>query len=326
MTLEIKIPRLNANEDELLVSDIFVSVGDQVSEGDLLFAIESVKSSVEIDCQQAGFINQINIETGEYYEIGFLAMTISSDRNSTVQAAQQSLKQEAPPQRKEKITAKKRLEKITTLASRQMRHKENVNDGRLPVIIIGGGDHAGKLSRMIDKSFSFRVLGYVGPALDKKNTNGLEWLGTDENLAQIARSQGSFAALAAGVLAPDAMLRSKVYAQCLSLKIPLPVFVHPTAEVDPSAVLEPGVQIFANATVGANVTIKAGSIINTGAIISHDSSIGQLTHIAPGAVLAGRVAVGDRCIIGMNSTIYIGVNIPDSSIILNNSNISKDIR
>ena len=69
---EVLIPRLNANDDELLVVDVRVSEGDLVAKGDVLFVVESMKASNEIEAPDAGIIQRIGVRKGEMASVGKL--------------------------------------------------------------------------------------------------------------------------------------------------------------------------------------------------------------------------------------------------------------
>ncbi|MGM0609048.1 MAG: biotin/lipoyl-containing protein [Candidatus Muiribacteriota bacterium] len=76
MCLEIKIPQLNANEDELLVTFVAVEPGDYVETDDELFVVESTKTSVDVLAEKSGYISEIRIKEDEVYKVGFMAMKI----------------------------------------------------------------------------------------------------------------------------------------------------------------------------------------------------------------------------------------------------------
>ena len=59
-----------------LISQIFVSVGDTINEGDKLFILEAMKMENEIDSPLSGTVKNISMESGIAVEKGTLIMEI----------------------------------------------------------------------------------------------------------------------------------------------------------------------------------------------------------------------------------------------------------
>ncbi len=59
-----------------LISQIFVSVGDTINEGDKLFILEAMKMENEIDSPLSGTVKNISVESGIAVEKGTLIMEI----------------------------------------------------------------------------------------------------------------------------------------------------------------------------------------------------------------------------------------------------------
>ena len=97
--------------------------------------------------------------------------------------------------------------------------------------------------------------------------------------------------------------------------------IHPAAWVSPGARIGMGVQIHAGAIVHNGALISRNCIINTGAIVSHDCFLDENVHLTPGATLAGNVRIGKNSIIGMNATVYMGVQLPENTVILNGQHV-----
>ena len=52
----IKVPHLTPNEDFVSVTKIFKNNGSKVKKGELIFEIETTKTSVEIESEHSGYI------------------------------------------------------------------------------------------------------------------------------------------------------------------------------------------------------------------------------------------------------------------------------
>lgn len=327
--IQVAIPRLNANEDEVLVAEIDVELSSFVEEGDLLFVLESAKAAVEINSPNQGYISEINIKVGESYTVGHMALSIVDDLSDVDEAGTVKKDNTSSVLVKENPDinfAKNRLLKIKGMQLAAYRGLEltpqRTGDGKIPVVIFGAGDHAMMVSRLIQLSCSFYTYGVLTPNVQAgEYVHGIRCLGPDEIFPSLRSDKGLFAALACGMLDSLPTLRRKIFSYCMDSNAVLPIFVHPSAEVDPSAVLGPGVQVHPKAVIGANARIGGGSVINTGAIVSHDCQIGSLVHIAPGAVLAGHVGIGDGCLIGMGATIFVGVEVSKNTVIINGDNV-----
>ena len=73
---------LDVGAEELLVSEIYVSVGDQVKEGDNIVLLESDKTSVEVPINITGCIDSINVKVGDKVNTGDVICDIITSNNS----------------------------------------------------------------------------------------------------------------------------------------------------------------------------------------------------------------------------------------------------
>jgi pyruvate/2-oxoglutarate dehydrogenase complex dihydrolipoamide acyltransferase (E2) component len=71
MSTEIRIPGLGAGMQEGTLVQWHQEPGAQVSEGDLLYTLESEKTAQDIEAQGSGVLKQIGVE-GEVYPVGEL--------------------------------------------------------------------------------------------------------------------------------------------------------------------------------------------------------------------------------------------------------------
>jgi pyruvate/2-oxoglutarate dehydrogenase complex dihydrolipoamide acyltransferase (E2) component len=74
---EVLVPRLNANDDELLVVEVRVCEGAAVAEGDVLFAVESMKAATEILAPSAGVVRSIAVRKGAMATVGTLMCRVT---------------------------------------------------------------------------------------------------------------------------------------------------------------------------------------------------------------------------------------------------------
>jgi pyruvate/2-oxoglutarate dehydrogenase complex dihydrolipoamide acyltransferase (E2) component len=103
---DILVPRLNANDDELLLVDVRVSNGVTVAEGDVLFVVESMKASSEILSPSAGVIVHVSVKKGEMASVGKLMCEVAEPSLSEKPVASGPSSQGVSTAEKVKITAK----------------------------------------------------------------------------------------------------------------------------------------------------------------------------------------------------------------------------
>jgi pyruvate/2-oxoglutarate dehydrogenase complex dihydrolipoamide acyltransferase (E2) component len=65
-------PLLNPNETEALVARLYVDEGRQVKEGDLLYTLETTKSTAEVNAEEGGYIIGLQVSQGDTVTAGDL--------------------------------------------------------------------------------------------------------------------------------------------------------------------------------------------------------------------------------------------------------------
>jgi pyruvate/2-oxoglutarate dehydrogenase complex dihydrolipoamide acyltransferase (E2) component len=69
MAFEVTIPKIGFSMNEGILSEWFAEDGGQVTEGQLLYSLESDKSTNEVESPASGILRIIG-EVGETYEVG----------------------------------------------------------------------------------------------------------------------------------------------------------------------------------------------------------------------------------------------------------------
>ena len=82
MDQEILLPKISDNIDSVTVTEILVSIGDEVEEEDSLITVESEKASLEVPADVAGTIKEIKVKEGDEIKIGAVIIIISTDESS----------------------------------------------------------------------------------------------------------------------------------------------------------------------------------------------------------------------------------------------------
>jgi pyruvate/2-oxoglutarate dehydrogenase complex dihydrolipoamide acyltransferase (E2) component len=71
MPSELRIPKIGMSSPELSLNEWMVEDGEQVAVGDVICTVETDKTTVEIEAQEAGTIRVLAAE-GESYPVGHL--------------------------------------------------------------------------------------------------------------------------------------------------------------------------------------------------------------------------------------------------------------
>ena len=75
MSVELKIPKLGMSMEEAILQEWCVGDGDQISEGQLIYLLETDKSVQEVEAPSAGVL-KISGKEGETYPVGAVIGTI----------------------------------------------------------------------------------------------------------------------------------------------------------------------------------------------------------------------------------------------------------
>ncbi len=76
MAQEIRIPKIGMSATEMTLVEWMFGDGEQVAEGDVIYTVETDKTTQEIEAQASGVLKVIAAE-GEVYPVGTLVGTIA---------------------------------------------------------------------------------------------------------------------------------------------------------------------------------------------------------------------------------------------------------
>jgi sugar O-acyltransferase (sialic acid O-acetyltransferase NeuD family) len=338
--IKIKIPKQNASDDDVIISDVFFKSGEYVDEDTIIFEYETSKANFEFETVNSGFL-YYNFSVGDSVQVQTDVAYLSdseltsdeikkifpvsdetnfSEKNITKKALK-LIKENSIDVKEFKedlITEKVVKEFLSSLSKKEP--TVSINFKKNDIVIMGIGGHASMCIDILLGQNEFNLVGFIDKieTLDKKHN--LNYLGSLENLDSLI-SMGLKNLIIGVGFAGQLKKREKYYDE-FSNKINIPTIIHKKAIIENSAKIKGGCQIMAGAIIGSYVSIDLNCIINSGAIISHDSTIKKSSHITPGAILAGNVTIGRRCTIGMGSTIYLGLEISDDKVINNGENVN----
>ncbi len=75
MSTDIRIPKLGMTATEVVLAEWMFADGEQVTQGDVLYTVETDKTTTEIEAQASGTLRASGVE-GETYKVGDLIGTI----------------------------------------------------------------------------------------------------------------------------------------------------------------------------------------------------------------------------------------------------------
>jgi sugar O-acyltransferase (sialic acid O-acetyltransferase NeuD family) len=342
----LRVPLLNANDEEVEVVDILTRDGAPVRAGDRLFVVESTKATVEVEAPVDGFVRRLAVERFQRVKVQALLCLISSTADEALPADEERRAANTgfrATRKAEELAAAHGIDLATlkvdgvikeadVAAAIEKKARANVParpwlvppQNATPVVVLGGGGHARVLVDLMRLAGNLFPIGAVDDAPSCDEVLGVPVIGSSARLAEVRDAGFEHAALGIGSVRNHANRRA-YWDKLVAAGFELPNLIHPRAMLEPSVKMGAGNQIFAGAVIGSAAVLGDNTIINSGTVVSHDCVIGSQTHISPGAILAGGVHVGENSLIGMGVTIYLGVKIGRDVVIANGSQNIKDV-
>lgn len=348
---ELRFPLLNPNETEGVLVSLDVKEGQQVNKGDMLYTLETTKSTHEVVAEAGGYLLGLQAKRGETVSAGALFAYLADTPDW------QPPKKPAPKKPKKaggdlpdglRITepalnlAKQNKLDLKTLpvgplvtekTVRQalaVQKAGDVSEDQAPLdkeglVIYGGGGHGKSVIELVRAMGGFRIVGVLDDGMPAGGEIlNVPVLGGAEKLAELA-AQGIRQAINAVGGIGNVGARIAVFDTLAAAGFTCPTVVHPSAYIEPSAQLAEGVQVFPQAYIGPEANIGFGCIVNTGVIVSHDCQLGQIVNLAPQATLAGNVQLGAYTLIGMGVTLNLNVVTGERVQIGNGATVKSDV-
>lgn len=347
----LKVPLLNANEDELRVVGVHVQENVRVRPGDLLFSVESTKASSDVEAPCGGYVRHIAVREGDRVSVGALLCVITESPDEPVEALLRT--GEGEPSGPVRATRRARelaeahgLDLATLGAEGLVKERDVIAhlgavrpaadgvqelvrsplEGPNPIVVMGAGGHARVVVDLIREAR--RDLSPVAAVDDgdapPPDVLGVPVIGGSVFLAELRERGVTRAALGVGAVVKN-RVRVELFERLHGLGFEVPNLIHPRASVERSVTMGVGNQVLAGAIIGSAASLGDDVIVNSGVVISHDCRIGSHVHLTPGAVLAGGVSVGANTVIGMGVTVYLGVSIGRDVVISNGVHVLSDV-
>lgn len=346
--IDLPAPRVNANEDEVLIVQIAVQPGSTIRKGDLLFVVETTKAANEVLSPVGGKVEKIHVATDQFVKVGAVLASIATEETMTVAAVAQDAAETSGGEKRISAKAAKlardrgidiadiRASGTTITVEDVERHSAAAvqrNTGKLPArkaeggdaVILGAGGHGVTVADTLEGS-AYKVIGYLDSIhpVGAEIFDGVKVVASDREGAAIRKSGTAFAFIGVGGTTSNTA-RKQVFERLLADGFTLPPAISVQASVSRSAVIGEGSVVLAGAVVGPNVTIGRNCIINHNVTICHDSVIGDHVHLTPGATIAGNCRIGDSSTIGMCATVLNTVKVGRDCLVHNSTSVIADL-
>ena len=339
--ININIPKLNPNDEELLVVDILIIEGQNITKGDPICVYETTKTSVEFVSEYNGLMKKILIKKNKYYNVGEIAFELEIlDKNPKLEKTYKSFDNENI---EKKITLKaQKILKDNNISINQIKSTNNTvkaedviaylnnlkldKNNKKQNIIVGSGAHSCLIADVLIEEKK-KLLGFISKSaanIGESIFNDIKVISSDE-LFEKEFNINDFN-IYIGVGGSETNLdRVKAFTFWSDKQVSLPTLISSKANVSKNSKIGEGSVVLPGSTIGPNVSIGKNCIINNNSVVCHDTIIEDNVHLTPGSVVAGGCLIGKNTTIGMCATVFYGVKIGENCLVYNNATVIKNL-
>ena len=353
----IKCDQFNVSDQEYLLVELSVENSSNVNKGDILFALESSKSVIEIESEYSGYF-YISKNIGENISVGEILYIISEyplDNNSL----DLIFKENKP---KESINSNRQTLKTITLKASKLIEKNNLDVNIFEEEVITEklvlnylNKNLASVSNLDNNISNFnkiKKIAFIGAgqgliqALDIVYSLGnliptAIYDDTDEkqgsiiynipivgkvNISQIMDDYKSkkFDMIVITV-STSIDFRSSIFEQLIELGVEFANLIHPSSNVGFNTTLGVGNIILAQTSVGACSVIGNNNFVSAHCNIEHHNTLGNNCTFGPGVMTSGNVHIKNNIKFGTGVFVEPKVTIESCSIISSGSIITRNI-
>jgi acetyltransferase-like isoleucine patch superfamily enzyme len=353
----IKCDQFNVSDQEYLLVELLVENSSNVNKGDILFALESSKSVIEIESEYSGYF-YISRNVGENIRVGEILYIISE--NSLDSKSLDFIFKENKP--KESLNSNSQSLKTITLKASKLIEKHNLDDNIFEEEVITEklvlnylSKNSGSVTNLENNISNFnkiKKIAFIGAgqgliqALDIIYSLGnliptAIYDDTDDkqgsiiynipivgkvNISQIMDDYKSkkFEMIIITV-STSIDFRSSIFEQLKELGVEFANLIHPSSNVGFNTTLGVGNIILAQTSVGACSVIGNNNFISAHCNIEHHNTLGNNCTFGPGVMTSGNVHIKNNIKFGTGVFIEPKVTIESCSIISSGSIITRNI-
>jgi acetyltransferase-like isoleucine patch superfamily enzyme len=353
----IKCDQFNVSDQEYLLVELFVEKSSNVNKGDILFALESSKSVIEIESEYSGYF-YISRNIGENISVGQILYIISEhplDNNSL----DLIFKENKP---KESINGNRQTLKTITLKASKLIEKNNLDVNIFEEEVITEklvlnylNKNLASVSNLDNNISNFnkiKKIAFIGAgqgliqALDIVYSLGnliptAIYDDTDEkqgsiifnipilgkvNISQIVDDYKSkkFDMIVITV-STSIDFRSSIFEQLIELGVEFANLIHPSCNIGFNTTLGVGNMILAQTSVGACSVIGNNNFVSAHCNIEHHNTLGNNCTFGPGVMTSGNVHIKNNIKFGTGVFVEPKITIESCSIISSGSIITRNI-
>ena len=334
------IPKLNANDDRVVLVELFVKEGDRVEAGQGVALVETTKAAVEVASPVAGFVSGISGARGEELPVGatlcqvteslfeaipggagVVTESLTGEVHITLKARMRASELGVDLSLIPPVQGKIGVAEVEAFASMQIAKPVPAAAGpamtTMRAVIIGGGRHSACIVDVAAR-LGYRLVGCVDSILPAGTPayGGLTVIGTEDLLESLYQDGVTTAFIGIGGPTENTP-RAKIYFRLREIGFHLPPLIHPAAYIAPGVTVGPGSVVLAMASIGPNSSVGANAIVNQGSVVCHDCVVEDHVHLAPGAILAGGCIIETGATIGMGTTVFMNVVVGAWSLVYN---------
>ncbi|MDZ4202904.1 MAG: biotin/lipoyl-containing protein [Gallionella sp.] len=343
MNTLVRMPSLNANEDQAIVTDWLVEDGAPVSRGTEICIVESTKATHDVSAEEGGFLRHL-VSKGQVVKNNQPLAVITATSNEDYTAYLAALEQA------ESVTSNRRWTKKAELVAKKIGVDLNALAGRIPdrviseadvlafnktafegtdlledahpslrpqrILLIGGGGGGGSVTLdAISRVRHQRAVGILdnNAALHGKTMMGVPIIGPNSMAAELW-TNGSFDA---AIICVTGKIddRAAIFDSLKEQGIRFANVIDPSTVVKSYVSMGEGNLIMGNGYLAPSCTLGDNNFLASHACIEHDSKVGSHCTFGPRTTTSGAVTIGDRVKFGMGVLIEPYLIIGDNSLI-----------
>jgi len=330
-----KVPFLTSNEEELVVVKIHVKNGEYVKKKQILFDVETTKTSLEIESEFEGYIHfNFKEKSRLAFNSNFYEVTkekVVKPEKVYNQIQEKIITNEA----KEiildyKINLKKIKEKIITkevlskYIANNIENKLEIPTGKKnSVLIVGASYHGMTVHDFFIDSKKYNPVAFIDysniPSKKKIYGKGIYRIDDIESFYKKGTKN-------IHINTNNNNLTKRIFEMAKKIGFNVVSIIHPSSVVSSTADLGECIFVGPNSVVGPNVKIGSFSKILNKASVAHDSIIGENVQISDGATIAGNVKIGDNSLIGINSAVINKTVIGRNVIVISGKTVTYNLQ
>lgn len=352
MIVKVRMPAINANEEQGSLVRWLVSDGSTVERGRPICEVETTKATVEVESNAAGFL-QWMIAVGEKVAVGGLLAVIkgSPDEAYVAETAETEQQQERKWTKKAFIVARRLGVNIEALADRKKdlvseqdvlsfyedglaeAHDGGALRALVPpsatftrVLLIGGAGGAGALALdALGRSADQFAVGIVDNNRKSHGTyiGGVPVLGGSEILAELTKQNVFDGAVV--LFSEDVEERERQFKLYVGMGVPFTNLIDPSVELRDGVKMGKGNVVLPNCFFAVGAEIGDNNFFASHTVIEHHSKIGDHCTFGPRTTLSGRVSVGSGVKFGMSVSVEPYLTIGDRSVIASGRVITSSV-